>query len=447
MTPNPLNPPPTDLSSQHDSAPGQVSVGSSCPCSKSLSVLVLTRRLSAQALAWWRQAQEQSPRWFTTGVLITAAVLAVAHYTFGDWVIYLDIALWKQRAFWADVPAAAGLPILFWILWTLLSLGRLKPVPAILAAAAILCFGDLVSLLVWLNLKAVGLDYQRFVDYWDWWAYWLPVVVLAGNLFLARRWWQLFRPAKSLKARTYTRPEVVLRGAAIFLAWCAGGLTAIHLVLPRMAVSDFTLSLSDVFLVQAQWRKDFDFVVGNSVSRGKRLGAFLDHASLASLQRHHFYQDLDESVYQQFVLSPVVDRLPLSELDWRRTLWENFFPRVRREHDPALAAQTVVRYLRERVGIDPSYSYRVGVETIWTQQMTDEIGFERVYVAALRSVGIAARLGGAGRAELWTGNAWHQAPRPIIAGWPTGIEQTDVMAVSARQPDPGRAVSPKQPSQ
>jgi hypothetical protein len=112
-----------------------------------------------------------------------------------------------------------------------------------------------------------------------------------------------------------------------------------------------------------------------------------------------------------------MDRLPLSELDWRRTLWENFYPRVRREHDPAVAAQVVVRFLRERVGIDPAYSYRVGVETIWTQQMTDEIGFDRIYVAALRSVGIAARLNAGQRAELWTGLAWQEAPRPIVADW------------------------------
>ena len=352
---------------------------------------------------------------------MAAVVLALAHYTFGDWVIYPEVALWKQRAFWADVPLVVCVPMLHWVVWTVVSLGRLKPAPVILTAAAILCLGDLVWYLVWINLKAVGQDYQRFVDYWDWWVYWMPVVVVAGNLFLARRWWQMFRPAKSREARTYTRSELILRGAAVLLAWCAAVLTAIHLVLPRMAVNDFTLSMADAFLVQEEWRKDFDFVVRNSVSRGKRLGAILAHPELAHLQRRHFYPDLDESVYQQFVLSPEVDRLPLSELDWRRTLWENFYPRVRREHDPALAAQTVVRYLRERVGIDPAYSYRVGVETIWTQQMTDEVGFERIYVAALRSVGIAARLNEGQRAELWAGNSWQTAPRPIVVSWSPGL--------------------------
>lgn len=370
--------------------------------------------------AWWNQVQRQSPRLFTTSVLLAAVALAVSHYTFGDWVIYPGVALWKHRAFWSAIPMVLCVPLLHWIVWTVVSLGRLKTSPIILAAAAILCLGDLIWYLVWLNFKAVGLDYQKFVDYWDWWGYWLPGVLLAGNLFLARRWWQVFRPAKPQEVRTHTRTELVLQSAAIVLGCYAAGLTAVHLILPRLAVSDFSLSVADAFLVQEAWRKDFDFVVRNSVSRGKRLGAVLAHAELAHLQRRHFYQELDEPVYQEYVLSPVVDRLPLSELDWRRTLWENFYPRVRREHDPAQAARTVVRYLRERVGIDPAYAYRVGVETIWTQQMTDEAGFERVYVAALRSVGIAARMNEAGRTELWTGDAWHAAPRPVVASWSTG---------------------------
>ncbi|MCL4790391.1 MAG: hypothetical protein KJ070_27015, partial [Verrucomicrobia bacterium] len=131
----------------------------------------------------------------------------------------------------------------------------------------------------------------------------------------------------------------------------------------------------------------------------------------------HFYQDLDEQMYQQFVLSPTVDRLPVSELDWRRKLWENFYPRVRREREPALAAVVIVRFLRERVGVDPAFRNRVGVETIWTQQMTDESGFERVYVAALRSVGVAARLNERSQTELWDGSAWRAAPRPVTANW------------------------------
>ena len=65
------------------------------------------------------------------------------------------------------------------------------------------------------------------------------------------------------------------------------------------------------------------------------------------------------------------------------------------------------------MGISADYSYRVGVETIWTQGMTDATGFERIYVAALRSVGIAAELGAQGQAKVWTGVDWQSAPRPL----------------------------------
>ena len=379
-------------------------------------------RLSARVIRWSREANAQSPRWFTAGVLSAATVLAVVHYTFGDWVVYPEVALWRERAFWAAMPLVVAVPVAHWLAWTLVSLGRLKPAPVTLLAAAVLCVGDLVWYLVWLNLKAAGLDYQRFVGYWDWWGCWLLMVLLVGNLALVRRWWKCFRPARGKLKPALTLFDVCLRAVAVFLTSWALLLTAIHLVVPRMAVNDLTLSVADEFLVRPEWRADFDFVIRNSVSRGKRLGALLDHAELANLQRRHFYQDLDDQIYQQYVLSPTVDRLPVSELDWRRTLWENFYPRVRRERDPALAAVTVARFLRERVGVDPGFGYRVGVETIWTQQMTDESGFERVYVAALRSVGIAARLNEQRQTELWDGRTWRAAPRPVIASWAASTE-------------------------
>lgn len=382
-------------------------------------------RRSERAIRWWSEANAHSPRVFTAGVLSAAVVLALGHYTFGDWVVYPEVALWRERAFWTAMPSVVAVPVVHWLAWTLVSLGRLKPAPVILLGTAVLCLGDLVWYLVWLNLKAAGLDYQRFVGYWDWWTCWLPVVLLAGNLALAQSWWKSYRPARGKPKPQLALLDVCLRAVAVFVASWALLLAAIHLVVPRMALNDFTLAVADEFLVRQEWRADFDFVVRNSVSRGKRLGAILDHAELANLQRRHFYQDLDEQTYQQFVLSPVVDRLPLSELDWRRTLWENFYPRVRRERDPALAAVTVARFLRERVGIDPGFGYRVGVETIWRQQMTDESGFERIYVAALRSVGVVARLNERRQTELWDGSAWRAAPRPVIASWAANAAFTE----------------------
>ena len=82
-----------------------------------------------------------------------------------------------------------------------------------------------------------------------------------------------------------------------------------------------------------------------------------------------------------------------------------------------MAARIVARCLRQRVGISPNYPHRVGVETIWTQGMTDEAGFEWVYVAALRSVGIAARLGDRRQTEILAEGKWQLAPRPLVTSW------------------------------
>jgi hypothetical protein len=164
-------------------------------------------------------------------------------------------------------------------------------------------------------------------------------------------------------------------------------------------------------------KSDFDYLLQQSLADNRPLAPLLAHLELADLQRRQFYPKLDDETFRAYVLSPEIARLPLAEVDWRRALWEHFYPRIRREADPMSAAQIVVRSLRERVGIDPSYRYQVGVETIWTQQLTDEAGFERIYVAALRSVGIAARLNDAGQAELLHGNQWQPAPRLLIGSF------------------------------
>jgi hypothetical protein len=367
---------------------------------------------------------------FTPVYLAVASLCALAHYTFSDWVTYPGVKLWKEHAYWADSPSVICAPVLIWISWVIISLARLRPALVIAGAAAVLCLGDVLAYLVWINMIAAQ-DLFRMplgrvpIDFWEWCGYWTPIMVVAVNLVLARHWWKLFAPKfrrRMRSNRSYSRAELAFKAVAFVLGSWAVTLTAIHLIVPRMAVNEFTLSMADLFLVRPEWKMDFDFVVQNPLSLGKRLGGILAHAELANLQRHQFYKELDNAIYQEFVVSPIVDRLPLSELDWRRTLWENFYPRIRNEHDPLLAAQIVVRFLREHVGIDDDYPYQVGVETIWIQQMTNGQGFDRIYVAALRSVGIAARLDESHRAELWTGNAWLNAPRPIVESWSKGLE-------------------------
>ena len=254
-------------------------------------------------------------------------------------------------------------------------------------------------------------------QFWRWSCYVVPAIFAAGNLVLLWRWWKIV-------SRRLRRPPAMEPGPGLgtlfihSLGWLVGTVTiliaAIHLGLPRFPVSDNTISLVQSFLVESRLQEEFHYILGLPTSRGERLGTLLDHLNLADLQRHQFYAALDESSYQSYVLSPIITELPLDEPEWRRTLWENFYPRIKQELDPMSAAAIVVRFLRERVGIDPAYGFQVGVETIWTEQMTDKNGFDRIYVASLRSVGIAARLNNNGQAELLANNRWQPAPKPLI---------------------------------
>jgi hypothetical protein len=192
---------------------------------------------------------------------------------------------------------------------------------------------------------------------------------------------------------------------------------ALHMVPPRLPTSGRTLSTARKHLVQANELTDFEVLAANSVWRGKPLKTLLEHVELAHYNRELINWKLDEQLYRQYVLSAQIDPEGDGELDWRRPLWANFYPRIRREQDPSAAAEAVVRFLRERVSIAHGSNLPSTVAEIWQRQITNARGFEAVYVAALRSVGVAARLDAQGRAEFWTSSAWQAAPRPLVEAW------------------------------
>ncbi len=210
---------------------------------------------------------------------------------------------------------------------------------------------------------------------------------------------------------------VGIRWLAAILAAAALAQTALHVVPPRLPTGEWTLSIARKHLVQARELPDFEVLAANSVWRGKPLKSLLEHVELAHYNRELINWKLDERVYRDFVLSAQIDPAADGDLNWRRPLWENFYPRIRREQDPAAAAETVVRFLRERVTIAEVSNLPCSVAEIWQRQITNARGFEAVYIAALRSVGVAARLDAQGRSEFWTGSAWQAAPRPLAEAW------------------------------
>jgi predicted esterase len=242
------------------------------------------------------------------------------------------------------------------------------------------------------------------------WVYSIPAIVWLAIWFLANRHAQ----ATAGRRRKLRPWEIALRWLAAIWATLALGLTAIHLATPQCEVSEKTLALARKYLIQLEQQPDFDFLAAKSIWTGLRLKTLLTHVELANYNRGLVDWKLGDESYRAFVLSPQIDLAFAGELNWRRSLWESFYPRVRREQSLDAAAEIVVRHLRERVTIVEGDEVPTGVESIWIQQITNAKGFERIYVAALRSTGIPARLDSQGHAEFWSGVGWKPAPRPLI---------------------------------
>lgn len=211
--------------------------------------------------------------------------------------------------------------------------------------------------------------------------------------------------------------EVTIRTIAAVFGTLALADTALHLIPPRMEISPRNLDIARKHLLSPNWRQDFEILAASPIWNGQNLKTLLTHVELAHYTVYELINwKLETSVYQQFVLSPVItgaDR----ELNWRRELWESFYPCVRHEKSTSDAADIVVRFMRQRITIAPKCPQQLGVESMWNGHIVNPSDFEVLYVAALRSVGVPARLDASHQAELWTGQGWREAPRPLAATW------------------------------
>jgi hypothetical protein len=211
--------------------------------------------------------------------------------------------------------------------------------------------------------------------------------------------------------------EIALGWVAAILATWALTETAFHLVPPHCLVGERTLSIARRILVPPKERADFETLVCQPIWEGRKLETLLTHVELANYNRQLINWKLDDKIYQEFVLSPVITGEAHEQLDWRRPLWEEFYPRIRHESSPEDAAKIIVGHLRERVTIATIPDAPRDVPAIWLRQLTDQTGFEIIYVAALRSVGVPARLDFHHQAEFWDGSKWSPAPNPAVITW------------------------------
>ncbi|HVV01536.1 MAG TPA: dienelactone hydrolase family protein [Verrucomicrobiae bacterium] len=260
------------------------------------------------------------------------------------------------------------------------------------------------------------------------WLFWLPA-------FAWLAWWlyckRLMRSQERMADITageamgaaarppLSRWEIGLRWLAVILAAAAIAETALHLLPPRLRIGPRLLSLARKHLVQPKEQSDFSFLAAQAGWEGKRLGALLTQVELANYNRELINWKLDDNIYRDYVLAPQIDPALDGDLDWRRELWENFYPRIRHENSPIAAAVIIAEFLRERVTIASGTNLPITISEAWRRQITNERGFEGLYVAALRSGGVPARLNAQGKAELFDGSQWQAAPRPLveIARW------------------------------
>ncbi|HZI33431.1 MAG TPA: O-antigen ligase family protein [Candidatus Binatia bacterium] len=224
---------------------------------------------------------------------------------------------------------------------------------------------------------------------------------------------------QSSLSANYGKPNRWLSRAA----WCAmiaaAGVSAFYLFTPYLVVSGKTIAIARHYLILPKERADFDFLASQRIWQGQKLKNLLDHAELSNYNRELINWKLDDRTYRDYVLSPLIspstnDSQLSTGPNWRRPLWEEFYPRIRHENSPADAAQIVVRHLRERVTIAGLPNPPHSVLAIWRRQITDGKGFQIIYVAALRSVGVPARLDANGQAEFYDGNQWRPAPKPAV---------------------------------
>ncbi|MDW8381176.1 MAG: O-antigen ligase family protein [Verrucomicrobiota bacterium] len=242
----------------------------------------------------------------------------------------------------------------------------------------------------------------------SYWYLWFP----AGALWVILGARLLRRVFKGLWSGG-TSPAVAILAVATSMLACA--VTVTKVVLSLLPLTRHTAQIARTVLVEPQLRSDFDWMLGQLWGMKTRVGQVVDWVRLADLQRGFVTPGPDEAVYRSYVLSPDTGVGRLS-VGWRRALWEYFFPRVRKESERGMVATIVARELRARLTVAAGENVPEDVEGAWRRQMTTPSGFENLYVAALRAVGIPARLNENGQTEFWAAPGWRPAPRPLVEG-------------------------------
>ena len=301
----------------------------------------------------------------------------------------------EYQEFYANSLKKTGMPVEVRILPSPLS--HIEDMPVVIRGTAEYCAR-------FLGLSPGGAINVRPLN----WQYWLPIVALVISLLVraVMRWEQKTR---SVRRGTLSRAVFIV---AVLLACSSVSITSAWVILSRLTTDHEHEAFMKNFFIEPYCRDDFDWLTG----RFPFTRCALDNVRLANYNRTLVGWNVADNIYQEFVLNPQVST-EKEQFNWRRPLWEYFYPRVRHMTNPVDAAQIVVRSLRARVTIVDNPLNYPGIESIWLRGSTDAVGFERIYVAALRSVGIPSKIGQNGEAAIFMEQQWQVAPRPIFSNF------------------------------
>ena len=199
--------------------------------------------------------------------------------------------------------------------------------------------------------------------------------------------------------------QTALNRLALVLAAVALLLTAICLGIQQLPAAGASARMAGRWLVPPHLRADWEWATSATQGEGISNGELADHVILAGLQRRWFFATANDALFREHVLNPIVSE-DAQDTAWRRPLWEALWQLVRKESSRAAAAQKVRRLLYERVTI--TAKPLGGIIATWETRQADHHEFEQLTVAALRSVGIPARLSHRDIAEWLDGTQWQR---------------------------------------
>lgn len=144
-------------------------------------------------------------------------------------------------------------------------------------------------------------------------------------------------------------------------------------------------------------------------AQGKEVREYLE---LADYCRRLVNWDINEIEYQDYVLNPVLRAGTKTGLEWRWILWSGFYPKIRKTNSPLEAASVLAGELRTEIEIQNQPRNDFNFTRIWRNRVASPEQFKFLHVAALRAVGVCARINAQGMVEILQNTKWLPAPLP-----------------------------------